>query len=360
MDINVRLHKNAKQLLSVDCRIPDEADFIGVYGPSGAGKTTLLRCIAGLEKDMDGRIKVGPDNDDRAVHSRLSLVFQRTHLLPHLNVRNNLAFAARHAGLPAGQNEVQALSQSHLIDWFELGELLNQPVETLSGGEVQRVAIVRALLHQPKTLLLDESLSALDKRLREKILFYIAKLPSMGVRVIMVSHDIQELALLSDFMLMMDQGEVMQAGPTKSLSTWLSSRALPNITANSEPMLYSVIEVDDVPSNDEISFPQPTKVFELAGHQVYSRSYCIGHQRVRLSINAEHVSLSKDFLPSSSLHNQLPVTVVEIEEIQQASCRIKLDIADSQQQLFVNVSQSFIEQNDIKAGIKLFACFKAH
>ena len=186
----------------------------GLFGPSGCGKTTLLRCLAGLTR-LPGRLSVaGEVWQDEGVflapHRRhAAYVFQDADLFSHLSVRGNLEFGLRRAGTAAraSLDEVAAL--------LSLEGLMARSTAKLSGGERQRVAIGRALLSQPRLLLLDEPLAGLDAGAKAEILPYLERLhDTLAIPVIHVSHDLAEIARLADHLIVMKAGRVVASGPS--------------------------------------------------------------------------------------------------------------------------------------------------
>lgn len=182
-----------------------------LVGPSGAGKTTVLRCLAGLER-LEGRLVVGGEVWREAgrflpPHRRaVGYVFQEASLLPHLSVRANLAFGLRRVrgAAPTALDEV--------VDSLGLEPLLARAPGKLSGGERQRVAIGRALLSQPRLLLMDEPLAGLDPESKAEILPYLQRLhASLAIPALFVSHDAAEVARLADRVLVMRGGRIAPA-----------------------------------------------------------------------------------------------------------------------------------------------------
>jgi molybdate transport system ATP-binding protein len=201
-----------------------EADFtmapVGVTalsGPSGSGKTTVLRCIAGLTR-LRGQLYVGGEvwQDDRTFlppHRRpVGVVFQEPSLLAHLSVRGNLMYGARRVAAKA------AVSLDDTVDLLGLAPLLERSTANLSGGERQRVALGRALLSQPRLLLMDEPLSSLDAGAKAEILPYLERLHrSLAIPALYISHDAAEIARLADRVLYMREGRIVRgeaAAPT--------------------------------------------------------------------------------------------------------------------------------------------------
>ena len=177
-------------------------------GPSGSGKTTLLRCIAGLTR-LEGRLVVAGEvwQDDRTFlppHRRpVGVVFQEASLLPHLSVRGNLLYGAKRTFAKA------EVSLDDTVELLGLGPLLGRSTANLSGGERQRVALGRALLSQPRLLLMDEPMSSLDVGSKAEILPYLERLHrSLAIPALYISHDVGEIARLADHVLLMDAGRV--------------------------------------------------------------------------------------------------------------------------------------------------------
>ncbi|MFO1105989.1 MAG: molybdenum ABC transporter ATP-binding protein [Amaricoccus sp.] len=192
-----------------------------LFGPSGCGKTTLLRAIAGLQRFEDGLFQIGGEvwQDGAAFrppHRRpIGYVFQEPSLFPHLDVRRNLDYGRRRA-LRAGERET--IRFADMADLLGLGRLLDRAPGTLSGGERQRVALGRALLTQPRLLLMDEPLSALDRFAKEEILPYLERLRDLlELPTLYVSHDLAEVERLADHVVLMADGRVTATGPLAEL-----------------------------------------------------------------------------------------------------------------------------------------------
>ncbi|OZI23843.1 heme ABC exporter ATP-binding protein CcmA [Bordetella genomosp. 9] len=185
-------------------------EFLSLLGPSGCGKTTLLRLIAGLTPCDDGSITVdGTDLTRVAAHRRnIGVVFQNYALFPHLTVAENIAFGLKAHGLPRDERapRVRAALQS-----VQLGALADRPVAALSGGQQQRVAVARALATRPRLILLDEPLSALDRKLREHMQIELRRiLRDAGITAIFVTHDQDEALVMSDRIALMNRGVIEQ------------------------------------------------------------------------------------------------------------------------------------------------------
>ncbi len=206
--------------LEVDQAIP-AAGVTAVFGPSGSGKTTLLRAVLGLEPGATGRIALGGEawlDSERGVrtppHRRpVGCTFQDGRLFPHLDVAGNLRYADRRSAPASGA--ATAITRDDVVDALDLQPLLDRRPHTLAGGERQRAALGRALLSRPRLLLLDEPLSALDRRRKAEILPYLLALhPRFGIPTLYVSHAVDEVALLADRILVLADGRVQAFGGT--------------------------------------------------------------------------------------------------------------------------------------------------
>jgi molybdate transport system ATP-binding protein len=211
--INKRLHGTQGDFELVASLEIAEGEFVALFGPSGVGKTTLLRCIAGLEQPEQGSIVVnGTTWLDTANRINLAsqqryvgYVFQDYALFPNMTVRGNLEFALRKG---ADKKRVE-----ELLELMELGELQQRKPETLSGGQKQRIALARALASEPRLLLLDEPLSALDATIRSRLQDEILRLQKhFGLTAILVSHDVGEVYKLANRVMVMEAGRVTQQG----------------------------------------------------------------------------------------------------------------------------------------------------
>jgi ABC-type Fe3+/spermidine/putrescine transport system ATPase subunit len=191
-------------------------EFFSLLGPSGCGKTTSLRMIAGFEMPDSGRIHVGgKDITDVPVHRRdMGMVFQSYALFPHRTVAENVAFGLRMRQVPKpdiAKRVAAALAQ------VELTGLEDRRPGQLSGGQQQRVALARALVVEPRVLLCDEPLGALDRKLRQQMQFELKELQRrLGVTLVFVTHDQEEALAMSDRIAVMNEGRVEQVGaPTE-------------------------------------------------------------------------------------------------------------------------------------------------
>ena len=276
-----------------------------LFGPSGCGKTTVLRCMAGLHRLSEGFCTIGGDVwQDRttlrpAFKRPVGYVFQEPSLFPHLSVRRNLLF-----GAPRRQ-PISAATETHfneVIDLLGLAGLLDRSPQNLSGGERQRAAVGRALLSEPKLLLMDEPLSALDRQTKDEILPFLERLhASLSLPVIYVSHDIAEVERLADNLVLMQAGRVVAAG---AFSEVLSNPALP-LALTKE----AAVSLDAVVRTYDEKYGLATLEVDGGRFAVPMPSAPIGSRR-RLTIAASNISLAREPPHATTILNILPAVIL--------------------------------------------------
>ena len=192
-------------------------EFLTLLGPSGCGKTTLLRMIAGFLQPDEGLILLdGKDIAGLPPHKRpLNTVFQRYALFPHLDVYDNIAFGLKLKGTPEEEIDKRVRKVLKLV---AMSDYEDRNVETLSGGQQQRIAIARAIVNQPKVLLLDEPLAALDLKMRKDMQIELKEMhKKLGITFIYVTHDQEEALTLSDTIAVINEGKIQQIGTPKDI-----------------------------------------------------------------------------------------------------------------------------------------------
>lgn len=203
-------------LRGIDAQI-GEGEFFSLLGPSGCGKTTLLRVIAGFEDVSAGGVTIdGRDMTGVAANKRsTNMVFQSYAIFPHLTVGQNVGFGLRKAQL---SRQEMTSRIGHALEMVGLGGYEDRAAHALSGGQRQRVALARALILKPKVLLLDEPLSALDKKMREQMQSELRRLQrQVGITFVLVTHDQEEALIMSDRIAVMFEGEIAQVAAPQDL-----------------------------------------------------------------------------------------------------------------------------------------------
>lgn len=194
-----------------------ENEFLTLLGPSGCGKTTTLRLLGGFESPDKGQILFdGQDITALAANERkLNTVFQKYSLFPHMSIAENIAFGLKISKKSKAyiQDKIKYALKLVNLEGFE-----NRSVDSLSGGQQQRIAIARAIVNEPKVLLLDEPLGALDLKLRQSMQYELIRLKEeLGITFVYVTHDQEEALTMSDTIVVMNQGYIQQIGTPENI-----------------------------------------------------------------------------------------------------------------------------------------------
>ncbi|MGX4601021.1 spermidine/putrescine ABC transporter ATP-binding protein [Faecalimicrobium sp. JNUCC 81] len=200
--------------LSLDIK---KNEFLTLLGPSGCGKTTTLKIIAGFEYADEGQVLFeGKEMNNLPPYERqVNTVFQKYALFPHMNIYENIAFGLKIKKMPKEEidKKVKEMLKLVALEGFE-----NRKVDSLSGGQQQRIAIARALVNEPKVLLLDEPLGALDLKLRQEMQIELKRMQQkLGITFIFVTHDQEEALSMSDTIIVMNKGKIQQMGTPEDI-----------------------------------------------------------------------------------------------------------------------------------------------
>lgn len=308
--LRVQLRKRRGDFsLEVDFHAPVPG-ITALFGRSGCGKSTLISLVAGLMSPDQGRVQIGEDvlvDSDRqyeldARHRRIGVVFQDARLFPHLSVLGNLQYGAKRLprGLPA------PIGFDDVVTMLGLGAMLQRRPHQLSGGEKQRVALGRALLAQPRLLLLDEPLASLDLARREEVLPYLEKLrDSLAIPIVYVSHQFDEVLRLATRVVLLDAGRVLADGDLATVSRHPAMREIVGPDAVGAVMTGVVERVDDAGltvvrvGDAEFVVDEPAALDQRIQIQVLARDVIVAAARpsglsVRNVVSARVVSVTPD------------------------------------------------------------------
>ena len=197
----------------------EDGQFFVLLGPSGAGKTTTLRCIAGLEKIDSGSVLFDNESvtEDQPASRDVSFVFQQFSLYPHYTVYENLAFPLRSPMRKLPEDEIK-IKIENIAKMLKISNKLKNKATELSGGEMQRVAIGRALVRKPNIYLMDEPLSSLDAKLRESLRIELKNIQTnLNATILYVTHDQAEATTLADKIGVLKEGKIVQIGTPEEI-----------------------------------------------------------------------------------------------------------------------------------------------
>ena len=352
--------------LNVDVQLPPTGITV-LFGPSGSGKTTLLRCVAGLEKAPYGRVTLEQGEHTLLPHfvwqdhardiwvptwkRDLGYVFQEASLFEHLNVLQNVRYGLKHCNKPGGP---QALEQA--IELLGINHLMCRPIASLSGGERQRVAIARALATQPRLLLLDEPLAALDPSRRQDILPWLEHMrDALLIPMLYVTHSMDELVRLANHVVVLAQGSVQQSGQLQQVLTELNT---PLVQGDEAATLITgaVDQLDTAWHLARVAF---------TGGSIWLRDdgFTQG-QKLRLRVLAKDVSLSTVQPQHTSIQNLLPCTVESVipdthpsQSLVRLRCGPKTAV--SQDVLLALITRRAVQELQLQAGSHVWAQVKS-
>ncbi len=335
--------------LTIDFTAPPGATAL--FGPSGAGKSTVVATIAGLFQAQAARVIIDgvvlTDTEHR-IHipperRRLGLVFQDARLFPHLRVRQNLRYGLKRA--PPG-----AIRFDDIVDLLGIAPLLDRRPHTLSGGERQRVAIGRALLAQPRLLLMDEPLASLDAARKAEILPYLARLKhALALPIIYVTHALDEVLAIADTLILLESGQVRAAGPLAELT---ARGDLPLAARDDAGAVLQARVAEHHPAR-QLSLlragPLALWVPLVAGS--------LGTQ-LRVRIPAREIILATEAPAGISLHNILPTLVVAVTEDHTRHIAM-VELATGEARLLARVTPDAVARLALRPGKPVLALVKS-
>jgi molybdate transport system ATP-binding protein len=350
IDVEIEQHLGTFHL---DVKFAAEAPIVGIFGRSGAGKSSVINAIAGITKPSHGVIRV---NDallfDGAAgvnlppeKRRVGYVFQDPLLFPHLDVEANLLYGQRRR-----TNAERFIEPGRVIDLLGLGAFLRRMPHALSGGERQRVAIGRALLAQPRILLMDEPLAALDVPRKIEILDYVERLrDELHIPIVYVSHSVTEITRLADTVVILSEGKCVAAGDVDEVMGRLD---LKSVTGR-----YEAGSILDTRVATHDADHQLTTLAFDGGELVVPYLDAVIGERVRARIRARDVSLAVRRPAEISILNILPGRVMSIETTAGPVVEVQLSVGGPT--LTARITRRSFEQLGIHAGQELYALVKA-
>ncbi len=345
--------RHGEFVLEVDAELPTPG-VSALFGVSGAGKSTLIAALAGLLRPARGRIVVDGDvlfDADRGIdvpteHRAVGCVFQDARLFPHLDVRRNLEY-----GLKRARKRVQAstFAFDRIVALLGLEALLARRVHQLSGGERQRVALGRALLAQPRLLLLDEPLASLDTARREDLLPYFERLrDQLAMPIVYVTHSFEEVIRLAQQVVVLDRGRVALCA---SLAAACASPVLHAITG---PEVTGSVLEGLVVRHEAAEALAIVRCSDIEVRMAQTRLE--PGARVRLFVAAGDVAVSRERPRGISVRNVLSARVERVEETEAS---VLLHLAIGAERLLARVTHSALRELDLGPGAECFALFKA-
>ncbi len=327
--------------------------IVALFGRSGAGKTSLVNLLAGLSRPDSGHIEIEGVTvfdskrglDLPPERRRIGYVFQEGRLFPHLTVRGNLTYGLRRA--PAAERRIQL---DQIVDLLGLEVLLGRRPHDLSGGEKQRVALGRALLANPRLLLMDEPLAGLDQARKDEVLSFIERLrDELTIPIVYVSHAMPEIVRLAETMVLMSEGRVEAVGPLEELTSRLDLRPLTG-RYEAGAVLEARVEGQDAAfALTELSF--------AGGRLWVPRLDLPRGAELRLRIRARDVVLAHTRPEKTSILNVLPCVVKDIGTEEGPQVDLRLDAGGAA--LWARITRRSLHELGLVPGSKVYALIKA-
>ena len=329
----------------VSLTIPDGA-YCCIIGPSGCGKTTILRMIAGHEEPTSGEVLIGGEQTAglQPVQRGTSMMFQSYALFPHLTVADNVAFSLRVKGV---DKDARRKSAMDVLETVKMTHLADRLPAQLSGGQQQRVALARSLITNPKVLLLDEPLSALDEFLRLQMREELRRLQKeIGITFIHVTHTQPEALALADMIIVMDDGVIDQAGTAQEIYTTPDTSYVAEFMGGWNVFKGDIKKISE--SDAEVTGEDGAK-------------YCIPSENlqegssVNFSVRRDKVKISRNNTQSDKLNNQLGV----VHSIEYQGTWVKVTMAKDNGELIVpNLDEKDYFKDPVDMGDKIMASWE--
>ena len=330
----------------------EEGSITAIFGKSGAGKTSTINAIAGLTRPDVGVIQIGNttlfDQNLRInlpIYKRqIGYVFQDDRLFPHMTVRNNLIY-----GTPKNRDVANSLNLTDITGLLELAPLLERRPRTLSGGEKQRVAIGRALLSNPKLLLMDEPLASIDVQHRFEILPFIQRVrEKTGITIIYVTHALEEVIFIADQIILLSEGQVTAQGTVEEIMSRLDLHPMTSRFDAGAVISATYSGYDREFDLGELSFDGGT--LRIAGLNAEIGIHLRAH------IRARDVSLMLDKPKDTSVLNVFKGELIEIRHEEGPQLDLLINIGTP---LIARITRKSLNDLNLDIGSKVYAMIKA-
>jgi molybdate transport system ATP-binding protein len=325
---------------------------IALFGRSGSGKTTLVNILSGLLAPDSGHVRLDDEtltDTARGIavpveQRRIGYVFQDARLFPHLTVLGNLRYGERRS------NAAVIIGLDEVVTLLGLGALLQRKPRQLSGGERQRVALGRALLAQPRLLLLDEPLASLDVARREEVLPYLEALRDrLSIPMVYVSHQYDEILRLATHVALLESGQVLAEGPVDEMSLY------PELQSIVGPDLVGAV-VEGVVTRVDAESGSAQLAVGTGTLQVSLRDVPLG-ARVRLQLLARDIILATQPVQGLSVRNALASTVIAISDDGFGAVLVRVDVGGAI--VLARISQNALRALDLHPGDAVWTLVKA-
>lgn len=326
---------------------------VALFGPSGCGKSTAVNLIAGLLRPDRGRVAfdgtavfdAGAGIDVPAEQRRIGYVFQDARLFPHMSVAQNLRYGLQRARAASSTIELEGV-----IELLGLGSLLQRRPHHLSGGEKQRVAIGRALLSQPRLLLLDEPLASLDFARRDEVLPYLERLRTfLRIPMVYVSHQFEEVLRLATHVVLLDHGRVVVQGDVSTVSLHPGLRTSIGADAIGAVVEARVTAIDECSGLARVALGN-------AQVSVDAQGLVVG-QIVRLQMLARDLILALEPPRAISVRNTLQAVVTRMTVDDRHATLVELDVGGAT--LLARITTLAAQQLRLQAGVEVCVLVKA-
>ncbi len=345
MNLSLAVRKNYGHFtLAADINVT--GDRVGIFGASGSGKSTLVGILAGLMKPDSGEIVLDGDclfNSAKKINvppqlRRISIVFQQHSLFPHMNVRQNLLY-----GFKRTPHEYRKICFDELVTVLELEKLLESGVNILSGGEKQRVTLGRGILANPRLLLMDEPLSALDDSLRFQIIPYLKSVSErFGIPYLFISHSLVEMRLMTDSAIVIENGLVSKQTQSDQLARIYMGESCAGY--------INLLELHSMKERNGLC------AYSWEGGELLLSHGNRDAESGLFELSSKDIILFKQHPEAISARNLLECTVISVFE---SNSKTGVELAAGSGRLVAEVVKDAANELDIMPGARLFAAVKA-